>query len=225
MGRRKITMKNNYPKLNSMQETIRAFGAWLDANANNYKTELRNAGKLFWGDREGIRRIIPNQETEMFFNEWLIMDFAVNGYDGIPAAKRKNFLDIFLEGNSSDLSKEARIFAENTTKSFLSFYKIKKAKSGSFTDIEDLFSGSEIRTVDKNLSKAAKKNQIICGRFCRNERDEYIGAGSQNLFIPEDLFNLLRDLIGQAYKMAYDAGDLMSIDQFLKWNSYIFTGK
>ncbi len=208
--------------MNSMQETIRAFRAWLEASAKNYKAELQNAGGLFWGDREDLETIESDEDTEMFFNEWLMLDFSVNGYDNIPAGERKNFLDIFLESSHSELSMGAKTFAQNAKTSFPSFYRILKEKRGSYTDLEDLFLQMKIRSVDKNLSFCAEKGEIIYGRFCQNEKGEHIGAGSQNIIIPEKLFSNLSFLINSAYKMALDAGMFMSIEQFLKWNSYIY---
>ena len=205
-----------------MQETIRAFGAWLDINAKNYKTELRFASLLFWGEREDLAKIEINPDTEMFFNEWLMLDFSVNGYDNVSAEKRENFLNIFLRDNFSELSEGARIFAQNASISFPSFYKISKIKPGSYTDLNDLFLQKEIRSVDKNLSWSGSRNKIIYGRFCQNEKKEYIGAGSQNVFVPQKFFDVIFHWVNGTYKMANEAGSFMSIEQFLKWNSYIF---
>jgi len=205
-----------------MQETIRAFEAWLDANAKNYKTELRNASGLFWSDREDLGKIKSGQDTEMFFNEWLMLDFSVNGYDDVPAGERKNFLDIFLESNRQELSTGAKIFAKNASSSFPNFYRILKSEPGNYTDLEDLFLQKKIRSVDKNLSFGAKNGEIIYGRFCLDEKNEYIGAGSQNIFVPKELFYIVFHLINGTYKMALDAEIFMSIEQFLKWNSYIY---
>ncbi len=80
----------------------------------------------------------------------------------------------------------------------------------------------EIRSIDKNLSQSKLKGEIIYGRFCQNEKGEYIGAGSQNIPVSQKFFDVIFYLINEAYRMTNATGMFMSIEQFLKWNSYIF---
>jgi len=205
-----------------MQETIRTFRKWLTKSHKNYQEELDAAHSLFWEEREDVEPIEYNQDTEMFFNEWLMLDFPVNGFDNIPARERVNFINVFLKENKSRLSKSAQIFAKNASESFLSFYKVVDVKPEEYTNLKDLFFGNQIRSVDINLSRGACIGQIICGRFCQNEKGKYIAAGSQNITIPEKLFEILSRLIRGTYQLTINSGEEIKFEEFLKWNSYIY---
>ncbi len=74
-----------------MQELTRNFLNWLVKNGHNYQDELENAFDLFWVNCADLSPIKRNKDTEIFFNEWLMMDFSVPGYDNIPARKKKKY--------------------------------------------------------------------------------------------------------------------------------------
>lgn len=207
---------------NSMQETIRSFFAWLGREGENYKDDLEKAVDLFWGRRPDLSSIDENPNSKAFFNEWLMLDFSTNGYDNTPPAKRKNFMDTFLHYEKNQLSEAGQVFSGNISKSFPSFFRIRKIKKGEYADMADLFSEKEIRVWDVNLSRSAKKGIIIHGRHCKNEEGRYIGAGARVTFVPEPVFEVLHNLILETLKMVRDEGVKITLPEFLKWNSYLY---
>ncbi len=207
---------------NSMQEVVRSFRLWLGENGHHYRDELENASYLFWGDCEDLGKIKPTQDTEMFFNEWIMMDFSVPGYDNIPVKKRYSFLDCFLKDKENKLSPAGKIFAKNASKSYVGFYRVLKVSKGENTKLLDLFNGREITAWDVNLSKAATEGIIIYGRYSENENEKYIGSGAHGGFLPEPVFQFIHHLITETHEMTNREGIKMSIEEFLKWNSYIY---
>lgn len=205
-----------------MQEVIRTFRKWLEKRADFYEDTLADAEDLFWSDREDVAPIDSSQENESFFNEWLMLDFSVNGYDDTPAKERKNFLSLFLKEKPFELSEEGRIFAKNMDESFISFYRVIGIKYGEYIDLEDLFFKEKIRVWDVNASKNSEKDAILYGRFCKNEEEKYIGAGSHSTYIPEEFFNALNYLITNTFRSVVDERADMTLKEFFKWNSYIY---
>lgn len=205
-----------------MQEVIRGFYKWLDREEINYKDEFERAADLFWGKRSDLSNIIQSSDSEIFFNEWLMLDFSVSGYDGIPTSKRKNFMNVFLYNKEKQLSEAGKTFAKNISKSFPSFSRITGVKRGAYTNMIDLFSGKEIMVWDVNLSRSAVKGMIIHGRHCQNEEGKYIGAGAKVTFVPSPVFEILKHLINETFKMVLEEGEKITFPEFLKWNSYLY---
>jgi len=158
----------------------------------------------------------------MFFNEWTMLDFSVPGYDDIPIKKRYNLLNLFLKENGNKLSMGGKIFAKNASVSHIGFYKVLKVNKGKNTKLKDLFSDKEITVWDVNLSNAAVEDVIVYGRYLKDERNKYIGSGSHCVFLSEALFQIARLLITETHKMVCEDGVKITMDEFLKWNSYIY---
>jgi hypothetical protein len=207
---------------NSMQETIRTFQAWLSENIDEYREEFENAAYLFWGNRRDLPPLERNDDTEMFFNEWLMLDFSVPGYDKIPAKGRYNFLDCFLKEKGSDLSSGAKVFAKNASKSNVGFYRVLKVNRGKNTKLLDLFGSKEITVWDVNLSKVATEGIVVYGRYSKDERGKYIGSGSHGGFLTEPMFEIIRQIILETYRGTNKGWAKMSLHEFLKWNSYVY---
>jgi len=59
-----------------------------------------------------LAKIKINPDTEMFFNEWLMMDFSMNGYDSVPAGK-KIFSVFFSEATLQNCQKALGYFLKS----------------------------------------------------------------------------------------------------------------
>lgn len=206
----------------SIQEVIRNFREWLEKNQHHFQNELEKANYLFWSDRDDVAPIEINKDTEMFFNEWMMLDFSVPGYDKIPVKKRYNFLDCFLKKEGKNLSAAGKIFAKNASVSNFGFYKVLNVNKGKNTKLKDLFSSKEIVVWDVNLSNAAIKGVIVYGRYSKDEKNKYIGSGSHGGFLSEALFQIAKLLITETHKMVCEEGAEITMAEFLKWNSYIY---
>jgi len=209
--------------LNGMQETIRAFFAWMSENRERFEGNIMDAEYLFWADREGLAETEADETTQAIFNEWLMYDYSRTGYDGTPYEDRENFLSVFLAEAGNRLSPEARVFAENAADSYPSVYRIVSVDPGKGEVLEDLFTGCRIEAADRNLSMLAEPGMSIYGRFSKNEHEERISAGSALLFLPPPQDEFILYLINGARKMTADAeGREPDLVPFLKWNSYVY---
>lgn len=177
---------------------------WLGENFDEYKEVYQGARHLFFDLRENgdLPDIDPKDSRhEMFFNEWLLLDFSVYGYNGIPVKERKNFLDIFLEQKVGNLSENEVRFTKNLSRSVFSLYEVIEVEKDFWVIVRDTFREDVLYKVyDFNLSSTISKKMFIMGRVVKEKPQRHIFGGSMNIPLEKGLLNIFTFLFQEDKK-------------------------
>lgn len=204
-----------------MSEVINGFFNWLEDNQERFEEKGCMAFDLFWADRSpDLPAISENEKSRAFFQEWLMLDYSFNGYDNTLPGARRSFLAEYLDGNKL-VSNNYQLALQMIT-SYPSFYKVINIKAGEYIEVCDLFFGKESRVYDRNSSRMVDVDQVIYSRHCAGSDGKIINCGSSITVVPEEKFEMLKVIILGTYELVNQEGYIISLSDFLKWNSYIY---
>ena len=209
-------------KLSGMAEALGKYHAWFRMNKDRFADQFEDAVWMFFGPRPDLADIEQTEDTHGSFNEWLTYDFPTNGYNETSPAERQSLMAIFLDEQGSCLSAGAKVFADNANESIASFYVIELVEAGKYFDAKDLFFGDEKRVYDMNFSNVLEAGDIVYGRFSEDENGQNIGVGYTALLVAKSVFPKLKKLIDGTYAAVVKSGIKMTMEEFFKWNSYIY---
>ena len=199
--------------------------AWLVVNEDWFETGLADAKMVFWGDREGLEPIGREDDAVSIFKEWLALDYSINGCEGVPYAKRRNILSVFLDEFGKDLDPESLAFATSVSASSPSLYRVVSVDSAGNVTLDDTFSEERIEVTNPNLNlnRAIVPELSFLSRFAKDASGAYVRIGAQTFFLsPEEANDLLFLVKGTCAMAAMEMDETLDIAPFLKWNSYIY---
>ena len=209
-----------------MSSVIRKSMDWLGENFDTYKEDHEGAWHLFFDPRENgdIPDIdVKDSKHEAFFNEWLLLDFSVFGYDDIPLRDRKSFLDLFLEEKRGSLSQSEVFFAENLSRSIFSLYQVLEVESGAWMILQDTLREDVLYKVyESNTSTLAEKGFYVTARVVEEKPGRHILGGSMSIPLHKELHRYIHFLISGGQKLSQKEFPDMNMEAFLKWNSYMY---
>ncbi|MCR2044766.1 hypothetical protein [Anaerosalibacter massiliensis] len=143
--------------------------------------------------------------TNTAFNVWISLDYMTK--------YGKNFIELFLEDNSNNLSNLEKEILSERNKSHISLFEIKNIK-GDLMYVKDLLCNKHHIVWEPELSKIVDKSELIFGRISKVIiYEKFIGDLS---FLPDFSKSIFLEKVFSNYDSIKDKEDNISMKYYLR---------